>query len=154
MTRSGLALLCASGLLFAMVLSGCPSTPDNGDAPPPAEGPSGFAADGGADAASVSHASLRDVEKRAEQALGGAAGPGGTPDFAALGAAAAELEAGVEAVRQDRPAAAGLSYDGLVDEMAESAAALRLASEQQNAFGARRAFHQLTGSCVRCHVGQ
>ncbi len=133
---------------MALCLWGCSSSPEATDAalPPPENGPVLEAAQ----TPVIAHAALRDVEQRAERALGGAAGA--APDFEALARAAADLEAGLEQVRADRGAADVERYEQQAAELGEWVAALQRAAQSREALAARRAFHGVTAACVRCHV--
>ncbi|GIW71677.1 MAG: hypothetical protein KatS3mg102_1219 [Planctomycetota bacterium] len=139
----------ALAVVAALALGGaCAGTPEAGsEAPPPEVVREQLPAQ--APPAAVRHAGFGELEQRLEQALGGATG---SPQFAAIAAAAAELQGGLALLEADRPPQAGAEYDELVKRLGELGAELRAAAEAGRAQAVRRAFQRTSATCVRCHV--
>jgi hypothetical protein len=142
----------AAALCAAAGLAGCGGGPEpRGDGTPPVES-------GARQGPEVKHAGLVTIENEIQSALQAApaGGPGGAqPNFNEVFAGAGKIARGADEIMADEPGSLGdedrMRYEGFVAQLKQKAADLQAAAEQQQAFQARRAFSQLTASCVKCH---
>jgi hypothetical protein len=80
---------------------------------------------------------------------------GGQPNFPVVADGAAKMAAGADAILKDAPASLKdedrLRYEGLVAQMKERATGLKAAADSKESFKSKRAYQQVTTTCVKCH---
>jgi hypothetical protein len=113
--------------------------------PPPSEGGAG----------ALKHESLQEVVNEVSSARQGGADGTQPVDFGAISGAAQKIQDGAGEILNDAPGTLRdedrVRYEGLIAQVKERAADLKLAAEARDKSRTDRSFLQLQSSCVRCH---